>query len=152
MGNTEFGALIEAQAGHSNTIAGLRADVGYWKNRAERAEFARQALEHHSAALTQQLADLRASLQPAVAKDSESTIVHNVLWSYCDITVDVELGWDSPESVWLRGVEISDLIAGYPNHVLSRLNDLAREQHEARLADDAADMAAERQIAYREAA
>lgn len=31
MGHSEFGQLLEQQASHANTVAGLRADVAYYK-------------------------------------------------------------------------------------------------------------------------
>lgn len=76
MGNTEWTALVEGQASAANTVAGLKADVAYWRNRCERAEFARQALEHHNAVLSERIKPL--------PKAEPNTRYYTVKWAFLD--------------------------------------------------------------------
>lgn len=117
MGHSEFGQLLEQQASHSQTIAGLTADVAYWRSRGERAEYARQALEHHNAALKQELAAVKV---PAKHADTPHRIA--VQWNWIDeapVIVDGDFSrepggiWTvTIDAVWLHGADISPLIDG----------------------------------------
>lgn len=66
MGQTDFSALCEQQQSSANTIAGLRADLVYWKTLAEErgAELARRQAEQGQAA--------NPALEGGITSESES--------------------------------------------------------------------------------
>lgn len=73
MGHADEGVL---SAHYERQLADVRADLAFHKNRADRAEFARQALEHHNAVLSEKLKPL--------PKAEQNTRYYAVQWAFLD--------------------------------------------------------------------